>query len=451
MGEAFKRKSLLQLTWPLFIEMTLFMLMGMADTFMLSAYSDNAVAAVGMSNQVINLIAVMFNFVAAGTVILVSQNLGAKNFTKASEYSIVSIGANLIIGIILSIVLVFSSKTILELMNTPADIFDTTVTYTRIIGTFLFLSAVQPVLSGILRSFGFTKQSMVISLIANVCNIIGNAIFIYGLFGAPAIGPVGVAISTVFSRFISLALVAVVLARKVKFTLPEHFFKRLPLVELKNILRIGVPAALEHVAYSTSQTLILSFISLLGTVAVTARVYGSNIGMFIYLFGCAIAQGNQILVGYLIGERDLDTVYTQTKKTHYLAVVVTLFISIFVYIFSDHIFGIFTDDPEILKLGHSLMLVNILLETGRATNLVMTNALKAAGDINYPFIIGIVGMWGISVPIAYILGIHFELGLIGVWIAYAMDECFRGLIFTIRWHKQKWKQKLIIPLDPLVS
>ena len=97
MGETFKRKSLLQLTWPLFIEMTLFMLMGMADTFMLSAYSDNAVAAVGMSNQVINLIAVMFNFVAAGTVILVSQNLGAKNLTKASEYSIVSIGANLII------------------------------------------------------------------------------------------------------------------------------------------------------------------------------------------------------------------------------------------------------------------------------------------------------------------------------------------------------------------
>lgn len=92
MSETFQKKSLIQLTWPIFIELTLFMLMGMVDTFMLSAYSDNAVAAVGMSNQVINLIGVMFNFVAAGTIILVSQNLGANNQTKASEVSIVSIG-----------------------------------------------------------------------------------------------------------------------------------------------------------------------------------------------------------------------------------------------------------------------------------------------------------------------------------------------------------------------
>ncbi len=177
MSDTFKRKSLLQLTWPIFVEMTLFMLMGMADTFMLSAYSDNSVAAVGMSNQVINLITVMFNFVAAGTVILVSQSLGAKNYDKACEYSIVSIGANLIIGVFLSLILVCSSSTILRLMNTPADIFDTTVIYTRIVGTFLFLLAIQPVLSGILRSFGFTKQTMIISFVANIFNMVGHALF----------------------------------------------------------------------------------------------------------------------------------------------------------------------------------------------------------------------------------------------------------------------------------
>ena len=444
MTESFKRKSLFQLTWPIFIEMTLFMLMGMADTFMLSAYSDNSVAAVGMSNQVINLIAVMFNFVAGGTVILVSQNLGAKQYEKACDYSLVSIGANLIIGILLSLVLVLSSSTILQLMNTPADIFQTTVDYTRIVGTFLFLLAVQPVLSGILRSFGFTKQSMMIALIANLCNIIGNAIFIYGLFGAPEIGPVGVAISTVFSRFISVILIGFILYRNISFKFSEYFFKKLPITEIQNILRIGVPSALEHVAYSTSQTVILSFISLLGTLAVTTRVYGSNIGMFIYLFGCAVAQGNQILVGYLVGENEFELVEKQTKKTHLLAASVTLIISIGVFIFSDQVFGIFTNDPEILSLGKTLMFVNVFLELGRATNLVLTNALKAAGDINAPFIMGIIGMWGISVPVAYIFGIFLDWGLIGVWIGFALDECIRGLIFTIRWHRGKWKNKCFI-------
>ena len=147
MRETIKRQSLKQLAWPIFIELTLFMLMGTVDTFMLSAYSDSAVAAVGMSNQVINLIAVMFNFVAAGTIILMTQNLGANHQEKACEIAVVSIGANLIIGLILSLTMVICSKYILRFMNTPTEIMGVTVTYTKIIGSFLFLMAIQPVLS----------------------------------------------------------------------------------------------------------------------------------------------------------------------------------------------------------------------------------------------------------------------------------------------------------------
>lgn len=441
---SFEKKSLFQLSWPIFIELTLFMLMGMVDTFMLSAYSDNAVAAVGMSNQVINLIGVMFNFVAAGTIILVSQNLGAKNQTKACEVSIVSIGANFLIGIILSVVMITCSKYILTFMNTPLEIMDITLNYTKIIGSFLFLMAVQPVLSGILRSFGYTKHSMIITLIANLINICGNALFIYGLFGVKELGPVGVAISTVFSRFVTVVLIAVIIYRKIEFKFSTHFFKSWPLQDVKNILKIGVPSALEQLAYSTSQVIIISFVSMLGTLAITTRVYTGNISMFVYLFSLAIAQGNQVLVGYLIGEKKTDEVSHQTFKTQRLAVSVSLGLSIICYLGSDFLFGIFTSDANILSLGHTLLLINVFLEIGRATNLVLTNALKAAGDINYPFILGIVGMWVICIPVAYVLGIWFDLGLAGIWIAFAVDECFRGLVFTIRWKSQKWVNKSFI-------
>ncbi|MFR1837101.1 MAG: MATE family efflux transporter, partial [Turicibacter sanguinis] len=111
---------------------------------------------------------------------------------------------------------------------------------------------------------------------------------------------------------------------------------------------------------------------------------------------------------------------------------------------SDFLFGILTSDANILSLGHTLLLINVFLEIGRATNLVLTNALKAAGDINYPFILGIVGMWVICIPVAYVLGIWFGLGLAGIWIAFAVDECFRGLVFTIRWKSQKWVNKSFI-------
>ena len=440
----FQKKSLFQLSWPIFIELTLFMLMGMVDTFMLSAYSDNAVAAVGMSNQVINLIAVMFNFVAAGTVILISQNLGAQNQTKTSEIAIVSIGANFCIGILLSIVMITCSKYILTFMNTPLEIMDITLSYTKIIGSFLFLMAIQPVLSGILRSFGFTKYSMVITLIANIINIFGNALFIYGLFGVPELGPIGVAISTVFSRFITVCLIAFIIYRKINFTFSEHFFKTWPIQDVKNILKIGVPSALEQLAYSSSQVIIISFVSMLGTLAITTRVYTNNISMFIYLFSLAIAQGNQVLVGYLIGQEKTEEVSKHTFKTQRLAVLVSLILSILFYLGSDYLFGLFTEEQSILKLGHTLLLINVALEIGRGTNLVLTNALKAADDINYPFILGIIGMWIICIPIAYLFGIHLGLGLAGIWIAYAVDECFRGLIFTLRWKSKKWLNKSFV-------
>lgn len=444
MSGTIKRQSLKQLAWPIFIELTLFMLMGTVDTFMLSAYSDSAVAAVGMSNQVINLIAVMFNFVAAGTIILMTQNLGANHQEKACEIAVVSIGANLIIGLILSLTMVICSKYILRFMNTPDEIMGVTVTYTKIIGSFLFLMAIQPVLSGILRSYGYTKQSMIITLIANALNVFGNAIFIYGLFGVAKIGPIGVAISTVFSRLVTIVLIGLVIFKKINFNFSKNFFTRFPIQDIKNILKIGVPSALEQVAYSSSQVIILSFVSLLGTMSITTRVYTSNLSMFIYLFSLAIAQANQVLVGYLIGEQKTEDVYHQTFKTQALAVSVSITLSIIAYLASDSLFGLFTQDASILSLGKSLLAVNIILEIGRASNLVLTNALKAAGDVNYPFIFGIIGMWLICIPIAYLLAIPFQFGLVGIWIAFAVDECFRGLIFTFRFRGRKWIDKSFI-------
>lgn len=98
--------TLVALTWPIFIEILLYMLMGNADTLMLSQYSDKSVAAVGVANQVLALVIVMFGFVATGTAILVAQHLGAKQEKTAAEISIVSLGANLVFGLLLSLSLI---------------------------------------------------------------------------------------------------------------------------------------------------------------------------------------------------------------------------------------------------------------------------------------------------------------------------------------------------------
>src|SRR5690554_6313348 len=115
-GKNIGKITLFALTWPIFIEILLHMLMGNVDTLMLSQYSDNAVAAVGVSNQIISVIIVMFGFIATGTTILIAQNIGANNMEKTGIISVLSIFANLVFGIILSIVLIFFGEPILKLM-----------------------------------------------------------------------------------------------------------------------------------------------------------------------------------------------------------------------------------------------------------------------------------------------------------------------------------------------
>ena len=90
------------------------------------------------------------------------------------------------------------------------------------------------------------------------------------------------------------------------------------------------------------------------------------------------------------------------------------------------------------------MLIDFILEIGRAINMTMVRCLQAVGDIKFPILCGILSMWFISIPIAYYLGIILNMGLVGIWLGMAIDECFRGILFVIRWESGKWRKKELI-------
>ena len=103
----------------------------------------------------------------------------------------------------------------------------------------------------------------------------------------------------------------------------------------------------------------------------------------------------------------------------------------------------FTDNINIIELGKKVMFVAFCLEFGRTSNIVIIQSMRAAGDVVFPTVLGICSMWGISVLFAYLLGLHFGLGLVGVWVAMASDEIIRGIVVFIRWIKGSWKGKRI--------
>lgn len=439
MGE---KNSLYKLTWPIFIEILLYMLMGNADTLMLSQYSDDAVAAVGVSNQIISVTVVMFGFIATGSAILIAQYLGANNIKDAKEVSIVAIYVNLLFGLLISLILFVFSDSILSAMNLSPELLDYGNDYLGIVGGFLFLQALIMTIGAILRSYGFTKDTMYITIGMNLLNIIGNYLFIFGPFGIPVLGVFGVAISTTTSRAIGLFVLIIIFIRRTngQFTFNFTFPKK----HLTDILKIGIPSAGEHLSYNTSQMVITYFITQLGKDAITTKVYTQNLMMFIYLFSAAVGQGTQIIVGYLVGAGKFNDAYHRCLRSLKFAIVVSFGIAVLFSIFSESLFGIFTDNEEIIALGSTLIMLTILLEPGRSFNLVIISSLRASGDVKFPVYMGIISMWGISVTLSYLLGLTFEMGLVGIWIAYIVDEWFRGLIMLRRWKSRIWESKAFV-------
>lgn len=432
--------TLFALTWPIFVEQLLHMLMGNVDTLMLSQYSDKSVAAVGVTNQILSVIIVMFGFVAQGAAILIAQNLGAKKEKTAGKIAIMSLSLNLVFSLMLSVALYFFAVPILNLMDLPAEIMGEAKTYTQIVGGLIFIQALIMTTGAILRSYGHTKDTMSVTIGMNIVNVIGNYFVIFGPFGFPVLGVAGVAYSTAISRLLGFIALIFLLVKRSEGQLDYASFFRYQKEHVKKLLQIGVPSAGEQLSYNASQMIVTYFVAQFGTIAITTKVYTQNIMMFIFLFSVAIGQGTQIMIGHMVGAGKQDEAYERGIKSLRLAIIVSIVMASIVLIFAKPLLGIFTDDLSIIELGSILFIFTVIVEPGRAFNLVMINSLRAAGDVKFPVYIGIIVMWGIGVTSAWFFAIFLELGLIGVWISFIADEWVRGLFMYRRWKQQGWKR-----------
>ncbi len=281
--ESIKRR-LAKLAAPIFIETLLIMMLGAVDTIMLSRHSDNSVAAVGVVNQIIMLTFLVFEVINLGTSVLCSQYLGARLEKKVVQVVGVSLLVNLLVGGIISVLLFTMARTILQWMGLGPELMADGMDYMRIVGAFAFFQAISLTLSASLRSANKAIYPMLVTVVINILNIIGNYSLIFGKFGFPELGVEGAAISTAFSRGVSMVILFIILFRKHIHRFPLAYFRPFPFVELKNLMRVGLPSAGEQLSYSSSQVVITFFINMLGVEALATRTYCVNIIMFVYLF-----------------------------------------------------------------------------------------------------------------------------------------------------------------------
>ena len=416
------------------------MMLGAVDIIMLSRHSDNSVAAVGVVNQIIMLTFLVFEVINLGTSVLCSQYLGARLEKKVVQVVGISLLVNLLVGGIISLFLFLMNKTILHWMGLSPELMADGVNYMRIVGGFAFFQAISLTLSASLRSANKAIYPMLVTVVVNILNIVGNYSLIFGKFGFPELGVEGAAISTAFSRGVAM----VILFRKHIHRFPLAYFRPFPWIELKNLMKIGLPSAGEQLSYSSSQVVITYFINMLGVEALATRTYCVNIIMFVYLFSISMAQGGAICIGHLIGEKKPHAAFLLGKYVMKKSVMITFILSCILAIAGHTILGWLTTNPEIIHMGVIILIIDTVLEIGRPINIFATNALRAAGDVNYPFFVGLIVMWSVAVGGGYLFGIHWGWGLCGMWVAFLLDENIRGVIFVRRWYSMKWIHKSFV-------
>ena len=282
---------------------------------------------------------------------------------------------------------------------------------------------------------------MWVTLIANIITVIGNMIVLYGFFGLPQYGLEGVAWSTVVGRVVAVILLFCLLFYGLRIKFTPMMLIRWSSKMLSKILHIGLPAAGENLVWILHFMTASAFIGLMGETALAAQTLYFQLSLFIMLFGISISIGNEIMVGHLVGAKRFEDAYRRAFKSLKWGFYVTIGVVFVFWLFRAPILDSLTDDQGIIQLLLPIFLLSVFLEPGRTINIVMVNALRASGDAKFPLLTAVLFMWGIAIPLGYFLGIKMEMGLIGIWIGFFVDEWVRGLTNAWRWRSRKWQSK----------
>ena len=290
--------SLLKMTWPIFIELLLQMLVGNMDQIMLSHFNGTAVAAVGNANQIINVLVLTFTVINLAATILISRYLGAQDTKSVSQIYTLSVGVNLLLGVLLTVVLVGLRTPLLLAMKVPGEIRPEASAYLLITGLSMPFQALMLTFSAFLRAHARMKTTMLVTGIINIVNIVGNAAFINGIGPLPRMGAAGAALSTSICRVMGMVLLGIAFYRSVPGEkMKASLLRPFPHDLLKKLLGIGLPTGGENLSYNLSQMACLVFVNTFGTYVVTTRMYCVMFAQVCYMLILAVSHYRKLLRG----------------------------------------------------------------------------------------------------------------------------------------------------------
>lgn len=426
------RPGLFSLSWPLYIELLLGLAVGLLGTLLAARLSDSAGGAFALANHVSATLFMLFRIVGAGVSVVITQSLGAGRRDQADRLACAALGASSWLGGITALAALLFAEPLLQLMKAPSEVLPLAAPLLMALAPAMLLDAWNASMASVMRAHLRTRDTLAV-LIAMQLALLALALPAMRTLGLP-----GFALALAASRALGLGLHLWLWRARLGLRPARADWWRLPRPELAAILHIGLPGAAENIAYRLAFMVSIAVAGALGARALATQAYVQQIVYFVLLFGLATGFAVEILVGHLIGAGRLHEAHRLVRRAMARGLVVSVAVAALAALAAPWLMGLFSSDAAIIEAGATLLLLTVLVEPGRTFNLVVINALRAAGDARYPVMVGALSMLLVLAGGSWLLGLQLGLGLPGVWIAYAADEWIRGLLMWRRWARHDW-------------
>ena len=443
-NKMFTNRQLGRLILPLLVEQLLVMLVGMADTIMVSAAGEAAISGVSIVNDVNNLIIAILTAIAGGGSVIVTQYLGNKDEenTKlsASQLLMISFVISLVFGILCvafhSVILHALYKSIeVDVMNSASVYFWITALSFPFLGVYNSSAALY-------RSMNRTNTTMRVSILMNVINVVGNFICVYLLH----MGAAGVAWPTLASRVVAaIVMLALCFDSEAPISVVWKDILTWNQTIISKILSIAIPNGIENGLFQLGKVIISMFVATYGTMQIAANGVTNSLCVLCYTTEMAMQLAVVTVVGQCVGANDYDQARYYIRKMLIMAMVMAVINNVILFVVSPFALQLYTLKNETLAITETILGMECLaVGLFHVLAFVLPTCLRAAGDAKYTMYVGVLSMFFARVAGAYILGTVMGLGVVGTRIAMYIDWIVRIVFFAIRYKSGKWTQSRAI-------
>ena len=440
----FSNRTICALLVPVVLEQLLNSIMGTADTMMVSNVGSAAISAVSLVDSINILVIQAFSALAAGGAIVCAQYIGQQNHKKANESARQVLFIITAISVAVSLLCLVFQRPLLRLIfgSVEAEVMRNSRIYFFFTAlSFPFIAAYDAAAS-IFRAQDNTRGPMLISMISNVMNIVGNAIMIWGFH----LGVEGAALSTLVSRIFCAVVVLLQLRRDRQPIVVRDYYKIRPDWRMiRRILGLGIPSGVENSMFQLGKLAIQSTVSTLGTVAIAAQAMTNILENLNGIAAIGVGVGLMTIVGQCLGAGRKDEAIYYIRKLCVIAEVILICSCLLVFLLVRPITILGGMEAESAKMCiHMISWITVVKPLVWTMAFIPGYGLRAAGDVKFSMITSCVTMWSCRFCLCVLLIRVFGFGPMGVWIGMFADWTLRGIIFSLRFHSRKWLEHQVI-------